>query len=117
LPVDNTPRGAVTSGAWRAGGYQQDGGAMLMTRAAHQPATPLSASKATTRRATEVKRKSDRKWLWVMPMSAATSAWLIYEMANTTEAPRQAVAPLQYCLLDSVPFAPISAVVMHALRE
>jgi hypothetical protein len=52
-----------------------------------------------------------------MPMSAAASAWLFYDMATATEAPRQAVAILQYCLLASALFALISAVVMHALRE
>jgi hypothetical protein len=34
-----------------------------------------------------------------MLMSAATSAWQIYEIATATEAPRQAVAILQYGLL------------------
>jgi hypothetical protein len=36
------------------------------------------------------------KWPKVMLMSAATSAWLIYDMATATEAPRQALAILQY---------------------
>ena len=57
------------------------------------------------------------KWLWVMLTSAATSAWLIYDMATATQAPRQTVALLQYGLLACVPFALISTVVMHALRE
>jgi hypothetical protein len=57
------------------------------------------------------------RWLWVMLASAATSARLIYDMATATQAPRQAVALLQYCLLACVLFALISAVVMHALRE
>ena len=35
------------------------------------------------------------KWPKVMLMSAATSAWLIYDMATATEAPRQALAILQ----------------------
>jgi len=39
------------------------------------------------------------KWPKVMLMSAATAAWLVYDMATATEAPRQAVAILQYCLL------------------
>jgi hypothetical protein len=68
----------------------------------------------------EQQRWSERvtgKWLRVMPMSAAASAWLFYDMATATEAPRQAVAILQYCLLASALFALISAVVMHALRE
>lgn len=32
-------------------------------------------------------------------MTAATAAWLIYDMATATEAPRQAVVILQYVLL------------------
>jgi hypothetical protein len=39
------------------------------------------------------------KWPKMMPMSASTAAWLVYDMATATEAPRQAVAILQYCLL------------------
>ncbi|HZC96711.1 MAG TPA: hypothetical protein VE267_11395 [Bradyrhizobium sp.] len=39
------------------------------------------------------------KWPKLMLMSAATSAWLIYDIASATEVPRQAVAILQYCLL------------------
>jgi hypothetical protein len=50
-----------------------------------------------------------------MPMSAATSAWLIYDLA--TEAPRQTVALLQYCLLACALCAGINAVVMDALRQ
>jgi len=34
-----------------------------------------------------------------MLMSAATSAWLIYDMTTATEAPARAVAILQYGLL------------------
>ena len=32
------------------------------------------------------------KWPKVMLMSAATAAWLVYDMATATETPRQAVA-------------------------
>jgi hypothetical protein len=39
------------------------------------------------------------KWPKLMLMSAATSAWLIYDMTTATETPRQAVAVLQYGLL------------------
>ena len=39
------------------------------------------------------------KWPKVMLMGAATAAWLVYDMATAAEAPRQAVAILQYCLL------------------
>jgi hypothetical protein len=38
------------------------------------------------------------KWPKTSLMSAATAAWLVYDMATATEAPRQAVAILQYCL-------------------
>jgi hypothetical protein len=39
------------------------------------------------------------RWRRVMLMSAATSAWLIYDMRTATEAPRQAVVILRYGLL------------------
>ena len=54
------------------------------------------------------------KWFPVMLMSGSTSAWLIYDMTAATEAPRQAVAILQYCLLAC---ALISSIVMYALQE
>jgi hypothetical protein len=58
------------------------------------------------------------KWFPVMLMSGSTSAWLIYDMTSATEAPRQAVAILQYGLLACAPFALVSSIVMvAALRE
>lgn len=39
------------------------------------------------------------KWAKSALISAATAAWLIYDMATATEMPRQAVAALQYFLL------------------
>lgn len=41
------------------------------------------------------------KWPKLMLMSAATAAWLIYDMATATatEAPRAAVAYMQYAFL------------------
>ncbi len=39
------------------------------------------------------------KWPKVMLMSGVSSAWLLYDMAAATEAPRQAVAIVQYGLL------------------
>jgi hypothetical protein len=41
----------------------------------------------------------DGKWRRVMLMSAATSAWLVYDSATATEAPSQAVAIFQFGLL------------------
>ncbi|WP_424630096.1 hypothetical protein [Bradyrhizobium sp. SYSU BS000235] len=39
------------------------------------------------------------KWPKLMLVSAATAAWLIYDMATATEAPRPAVAYMQYTFL------------------
>lgn len=39
------------------------------------------------------------RWPKVMLMSGGTSAWLLYDIVTATEAPRQAVAILQYGLL------------------
>lgn len=38
-------------------------------------------------------------WGRIALVSAAVAVWLIYDMATATEAPRQAVAILQYVLL------------------
>jgi len=53
----------------------------------------------------------------LMLMSAATSAWLIYDMTTATEAPRQAVAVLQYGLLACALFGLISSRVMLASEK
>jgi hypothetical protein len=39
------------------------------------------------------------RWMKTALISAATATWLIYDMATATEAPRQAVAIMQYVLL------------------
>ena len=52
-----------------------------------------------------------------MLMSAATSAWLIYDMTTVTEAPRPAVAVLQYGLLACALFGLIGALVMLASQK
>jgi len=39
------------------------------------------------------------KWPKLMLMSAATAAWLVYDMAAATETPRVAVAYMQYAFL------------------
>jgi hypothetical protein len=54
------------------------------------------------------------KWPKVMLMSAATSAWLIYDMTTATEAPRQALAILQYGLLGCALVGLIGSLVMYA---
>jgi hypothetical protein len=38
------------------------------------------------------------KWPNVMLMSAATSAWLVYDITSATEPPRQAPVTLQHAL-------------------
>jgi hypothetical protein len=39
------------------------------------------------------------RWTKSALISAATAAWLIYDMSTATEVPRQAVAIMQYFLL------------------
>ena len=57
------------------------------------------------------------KWPKLMLMSAATSAWLIYDMSSATEAPRQAVAILQYCLLAGALVGLVGSVVTAATQK
>lgn len=45
------------------------------------------------------------KWTKVMLMSAATSAYLVYDMTTATKAPRLMLAYLQYTLLGLALFA------------
>jgi hypothetical protein len=54
------------------------------------------------------------KWPKIMLMSGLTSAWLLYDMATATEAPRQAVAVLQYGLLASALIGLVGSIVMAA---
>ena len=54
------------------------------------------------------------KWPKVALMSAATSCWLLYDITTATEAPRLAVAILQYALLACSLVALIGSAVMHA---
>ena len=54
------------------------------------------------------------KWPKVMLMSAVTSAWLICDMTTATEAPRQALAMLQYGLLACALIGLIGSLVMYA---
>jgi hypothetical protein len=57
------------------------------------------------------------KWPRMILMSAATSTWLIYDMATATEAPRQAVAILQYCLLACALIGLAGSLVMLASQK
>jgi hypothetical protein len=52
-----------------------------------------------------------------MLMSGLTSAWLLYDIATATEAPRQAVAILQYGLLGCALIGLIGSVVMAAQEK
>jgi hypothetical protein len=52
-----------------------------------------------------------------MLMSAATSAWLIYEMASATEAPSRAVAVLQYSLLACALSGLIGSLMKYAAEK
>jgi hypothetical protein len=51
-------------------------------------------------------------WPLLMLMSGATSAWLFYDMTTATEAPRMALALLQYLLLAMSTVSFLGAVVM-----
>jgi hypothetical protein len=53
----------------------------------------------------------------IMLMSAATSAWLIYDMTTATEAPRQAVAILQYGLLAGALIGLAGSLLMYATQK
>jgi hypothetical protein len=56
-------------------------------------------------------------WPRLMLMSAATSAWLIYDMATATEPPSQAAAVLQYVLLACGLIGFVSSALMIASQE
>ena len=50
-------------------------------------------------------------------ISTACACWLIYDMATATEAPRQAVAILQYTLLGMALIGAIGCGVMYLSRD
>lgn len=54
------------------------------------------------------------RWLRVMLMSGLTSAWLVYQIASATEAPRQELAILQYGLLAGALLGLLGSIVMAA---
>jgi hypothetical protein len=59
-----------------------------------------------------MERPVKNKWPKVMLVSAVTTAWIIYDMTTTTEAPGQALAILQYCLLGCASFGLAGSLVM-----
>ena len=54
------------------------------------------------------------KWPKMMLISGLTSAVLIYQMATATEAPGQALAVLQYCLLACALVGLMGSIAMFA---
>ncbi len=56
-------------------------------------------------------------WPKLMLMSGAAAAWLLYDMATATEAPRQAVLVLQYCLLACALIGLVGSIVMAASKK
>jgi hypothetical protein len=57
------------------------------------------------------------RWPRVMLMSAATSAWLLYDMASATEAPRPAVTALQCFLLACALIGLAGSLVMYVSQK
>ena len=57
------------------------------------------------------------KWPKPMLISGITSAWLLYEMAMATEAPRRALAILQYGLLAGALSGLVGSLVMLASEK
>lgn len=54
------------------------------------------------------------KWPRVMLLSAVSMGFLLYDMATASEAPRQAVAILEYALLACAVVGLIGSAVMYA---
>jgi hypothetical protein len=79
----------------------------------------LSEPEAKYQRPTGTDREIsvNSKWPKLMLMSGATSAWPIYDMTTATEAPRQAVAVLQYGLLTCASFGLVGSLVMFASKK
>jgi hypothetical protein len=57
------------------------------------------------------------RWPKIMLMSGLTSAWLLYDIATATEAPRQAVALLQYGLMACALIGLVGSIVMAASEK
>lgn len=56
-------------------------------------------------------------WGLMALMTGAVTAWLIYDMATTTEGPRQAVLLLQYFLLAGALIGLVGSLVKLLTRE
>jgi multisubunit Na+/H+ antiporter MnhE subunit len=54
------------------------------------------------------------KWLKLALMTAAVSAWLIYDMATATESPSQLLLILQYFLLACALFSLVGSLIKLA---
>jgi hypothetical protein len=57
------------------------------------------------------------KWPKVMAISALTSCWLLYDITTATEAPRLALAILQYALLACALVALVGSAVIYATDQ
>jgi hypothetical protein len=57
------------------------------------------------------------KWPKVMAISALTSCWLLYGITTATEAPRLALAILQYALLACALVALVGSAVIYATDQ
>ena len=57
------------------------------------------------------------KWPKVMAMSAITSLWLLYDITTATEAPRPALAVLEYALLACALVGLVGAAAMYAAER
>ena len=57
------------------------------------------------------------KWPKVMLLSAVTACWQLYDITTATEAPRTALAFLQYSLLACALVALVGSAVMYATER
>jgi hypothetical protein len=61
--------------------------------------------------------KKQTNWPMLFLMSGATSAWLIYDFNTATEAPRQALAILQYILLAMSAGSCLGSIAMYLANK
>jgi hypothetical protein len=61
--------------------------------------------------------KKQTNWPMLILTSAATSAWLIYDIDTATEAPRQALAILQYFLLAMSAASCLGSIAMYLAKQ
>ena len=59
----------------------------------------------------------EQQWPKLTLMSGITAVWLLYEMATATEAPRRALAILQYGLLACARMGLVGSLVMPASEK